>query len=67
MFFSESPQSLEINTCPRTSIHNTYELMNVPGDVLNNVGNVEDKDDYGFTGLFSKKPPLLYMTIPKCN
>ena len=53
MFLYKFPQALEINTCPRTIICNTCELLNVSGDILNYNGNVEDRDDY------SKNPLLL--------
>ena len=59
MFLSKFPRALEINPCPRTVICNTYELINVSGDILNAGGNVEDEDDYGFIGSFFKKAPII--------
>ena len=59
IFLSKFPRALEINPCTRTVICNTYELINVSGDVLNAGGNVEDEDDYGFIGSFFKKAPII--------
>ena len=53
--FSEFPKVLDINTCPRTIFCNTCELINMSGGILNPDGNVEDKDDYGIIGSFSKQ------------
>ena len=50
MLISEFPQALDIDPCPRTIFCNTCELMNFSGDILNADKNVEDEDDYGFTG-----------------
>ena len=38
------------NPCARKIICNTYEKMNVSGDILNDGGNVIDQEDYGFIG-----------------
>ena len=51
-------QELDINPSPRTIVCNNCKIINVSGDILNAGGNVEDEDDYGFTGYFSKNSLL---------
>ena len=34
--------------------YNTCELIKVSGNILNTDENVEDEDDYGFTGALKK-------------
>ena len=55
MFISKFPQALEINICTRTTICNTCEQINMPGDILNAGVNIEELECYGFTEYFSKK------------
>ena len=52
MLLSEFPQALEINYCTRKFVCNTGEVINTSGGILNVEENVEDKDEYGFTGSF---------------
>ena len=52
MSISRFPQALDINPYPRIIVFNTCELINVSGDIFNADENVEDGDDYGFTGWF---------------
>ena len=59
IFLSGFTQALEINPCTRTLVCNTFELMDVSGDILNAGGNAEEKYDYGFTWSFSKKASIV--------
>ena len=59
MLIFEFPQTLDINPCPRKIVCNTCKLINVSGDIFNTDENVEDEDDYGFTGSFFKNSLLL--------
>ena len=55
MFLSESPQARVINPYPRTTIYDYCEQINVSGDILYSGGNVEEQEDYGFSGSLKKK------------
>ena len=59
MLLSEFPQVLDINTYPRKVVCNTCEVIHTSGDILNSDENVEDKDEYGFTGSFFKNAPII--------
>ena len=59
MLFSEFPQALGINLWYRTIVCNTFEVRHTSGDLLNANEKFEDKDEYGFTGLFFKKSPFI--------
>ena len=48
-----------MNPCPRVDICNDCEQINLSGDISNAGGNVEEQDDYGFTGSFFKKHPII--------
>ena len=54
MLLSEFLQTVRIISCPRTITCNDCEQMNLLGDILNAGDNVEDQEDYGFTGSFFK-------------
>ena len=54
MLLSEFLQANKVIPCPRTIICNDCEQMNLLGDTLNSGDNVEDQEDYGFTGSFFK-------------
>ena len=47
-FHSEFPQASDINNCPRTTIYNYCEEINVSGDTLYAGGNDEKQEDFGF-------------------
>ena len=47
-FHSEFPQASVINNCPRTTICNYCEEINVSGDTLYAGGNDEKQEDFGF-------------------
>ena len=49
----------KIIPCPRIIFCNTFEQMNVPGDILNDVGNFEDQEDYGITASLLKIDPTV--------
>ena len=66
MLLSEFSQEFDINPSPRKIIFNYCELIHVSGDIFNAGKNVEDRDDYGFTGPFFKKN-FIYITIQKYN
>ena len=59
MLLYEFTQALDINPRTRTIVCNTYELINVSGDILNANENVEYEYDYGFIRSFFKNPLLL--------
>ena len=42
MLLYEFPQALDINTCPRKIVCNTFEVIHMPGDIFNAGENVED-------------------------
>ena len=65
MFPSEFPQALDINPCPRTIVCNTCEMIHMSDDILNADENVEDEYEYGFTGSFFKKVPIIIDENPK--
>ena len=50
MLISEFLQTLDINPCPSKIVCNTCEVIHMSGDILNAYENVEDEDEYGFTG-----------------
>ena len=60
MLLSEFSQALDINPCPRTVFCNNCEVIHMWGNILNAGENVEDKDEYGFTGSFFKKIAYYY-------
>ena len=64
MLLSEFPQALDINPFPRKVVCNTCKVMHMSGGILNADENVVDEDEYGSTGLFKKRPLLLYMKTP---
>ena len=59
MLLSEFPHALEINPCPRKIVCNTYEVIHMSGFIWNDDKNIEDGDEYGFTGSFFKKAPII--------
>ena len=59
MLLSEFSQAEKIIPCPRTIICNNCENNNLLGDILNAVDNVDDQEDYGFTGSFFKISPTV--------
>ena len=65
MFLSGFTQEKLIIICPRTIICNTFEQINVSGNILNSGGNVVDREYYGFTGSFFKVSPIVIDDITK--
>ena len=59
MLLSEFSQTEKIIPCPRTTICNNREQNNLLGNVLNAGGNVDDQEDYGFTGSFFNIAPTV--------
>ena len=55
MFRSKFPEAPVINPCPRTTIYSYCAKINVLGDILYAGGNVEEQEDFGFSGSFFKK------------
>ena len=49
MLFSGFSQEFDINTCPRTIFCNNFEGIHMSGVILNDVENIEDEYEYGFT------------------
>ena len=58
MLLSEFSQ-YENKSSPRTIICNDCEQMNMLSDILNAGENIEDQEDYGFTGSFFKIGPTV--------
>ena len=58
MLLSEFSQAEKIISYPRTIICNKCEQNNLFGDIFNAGDNVDDQEDYGFTGSFFNPPPL---------
>ena len=52
MLLSEFTQAFDINLCPRKIFCNACEVINISCNILNSDENVEDVDEYGFTGSF---------------
>ena len=59
IFCSEFPQPHVINPCTRTTIFNHREQIYVSNDIFYAGGNVEEKEDFGFSGSFFKKPLII--------
>ena len=59
MLISEFSQYEKVILCTRTIIYNKFEQMNLLGDILNAGDNVDDQEDYGFTGSFYKLAPTV--------
>ena len=59
MLISEFSQDEKIIPCTRTIIYNKCEQMNLLGDILNAGDNVDDQEDYVFTGSFYKLAPTV--------
>ena len=59
MLLYEFPQALDINTCHRTIVCNTCEVMHMSGGMLNADEDVLYKYEYQFTGSFFKKAPII--------
>ena len=60
MLISEFSQALDINPFPGKNFCNTFEVIHMKVDILNDDKCFGDEDESGFTGSFSKK-----MTIPE--
>ena len=56
MLLSEFSQAEKIIPCPRTIIRNNCDQNNLLGDIFNAGDDVDDQEDYGFTGSFFKTP-----------
>ena len=54
MFCSVFPQEHVINSCHRTNICDYFGQINVSGDILYAGGNVEEQEDFGFSGSLKK-------------
>ena len=54
---SEFSYAKRISACPRTIIYNKCEQNNIIGEILNAGDNVDDQEDSGFTGSYSKIAP----------
>ena len=59
MILSEFSQAEKIIPCRRKIICNNCEQNSLLGDILNAGDNVDDQEDYGCTGFFSKFPPTV--------
>ena len=59
ILLSEFPQAFDINPCPRKIVRNTFKVINVSVYILNADGNVEEKNEYDFTGWLFKNSFLL--------
>ena len=49
ILLSEFIHAVKIIACPRTTIFNTYEQINISGDILNAGDNVDDEEFLGFS------------------
>ena len=67
MLLSEFSQAENKIPCPRTIICNNCEKMNLLGDILNAVDNVNDQEDYGFRGSYFKIAPTFICNYTKIN
>ena len=56
MLLSEFSQAENKIPCPRTIICNNCKKINLLGDILNAVDNVDDQEDDGFRGSFLTLP-----------
>ena len=66
MLLSEFSQPENKIPCPRTIICNNCKKINLLGDILNAVDNVDDQEDYGFRGsLFNIAPTVIDDYIKK--
>ena len=59
MLLSEFSLAERISTCPRTIICNKREQNNMIGEILNAGDNVDDQEDFEFTGSQFKIPPTV--------
>ena len=57
MLLSEFSHAERISAFPRTKICNKCEKSNMRGDILNASDNVDDQEDFGFTGSYLKIAP----------
>ena len=57
MLLSEFMNAVEIIPCPRTTLCNKFEQSNTRGDILNGGDNVDDQENFGFTGSYLKIAP----------
>ena len=57
MLLSEFSHAERISACPGTIIFNKCEQVNMRGEMLNAGDNVDDQDNVGFTGSYSKIAP----------
>ena len=59
MLLSEFLRDEKISACPRTIICNNCEQNNMIGEIFNAVDNVDDQEDFGFTGSYFKISPTV--------
>ena len=65
MLLSEFSLAEKIIPCPRKIIFNNCEQTNMLGDILNAGDNVDDQEDYGFTGSFHNITPTVIYDYTK--
>ena len=58
MLLSEFPQAEKISACLRTIVCNNFEQNIMIGEILNTGDNVDDQEDFGFTGSYFNIVPI---------
>ena len=67
MLLSEFPQAEKISACLRTIVCNNFEQNIMIGEILNTGDNVDDQEEFGFTGSYFKIYPTVIDDYTKRN